>query len=371
MGFDLGSIGSLTKMFDPGSLVKQVVNSVLPKDMAVVGDVAGAAFDLNTGNVLGAAQLGMDAMKDLPQATKSLQQQQPQQRPGQNPADALPRGTFPMLEPPPPPPGKPIDMASLLDILKQLTALLSGAKSDSSKGGDGAPAGDTPSKLADTSSKTTSSSSSSIQPRTTTTTTTTTRTTEETTSGWRGSPVEAGATTEHATTSRWRGEPVEAGATTEHAATSRWRGEPPPPERSTTTQTTTAPATSSSTPAASATPASSAPASSPSAAPASSAPASSAPASSAPASSTSGASSAAPSSGETISSMAQLNTMSDSAIRDAVIHGRISPDLAKDQTAMMAIQQRMNAISEMNNLMTNMMRALHDMQMAVIQNIRA
>ena len=68
--------------------------------------------------------------------------------------------------------------------------------------------------------------------------------------------------------------------------------------------------------------------------------------------------------------MAQLNSMSDSAIRDAVIHGRISPELAKDQTAMMAIQQRMNAISEMNNLMTNMMKALHDMQMAVVQNIR-
>ena len=68
--------------------------------------------------------------------------------------------------------------------------------------------------------------------------------------------------------------------------------------------------------------------------------------------------------------MAQLNSMSDSAIRDAVIHGRISPEVAKDQTAMMAIQQRMNSISEMNNLMTNMMRALHDMQMAVVQNIR-
>jgi hypothetical protein len=68
--------------------------------------------------------------------------------------------------------------------------------------------------------------------------------------------------------------------------------------------------------------------------------------------------------------MAQLNSMSDGAVRDAVIHGRISPELAKDQAAMMAIQQRMNAISEMNNLMTNMMRALHDMQMAVVQNIR-
>jgi len=52
------------------------------------------------------------------------------------------------------------------------------------------------------------------------------------------------------------------------------------------------------------------------------------------------------------------------------MNGRIAPEVAKDQTAMMAIQQRMNAISEMNNLMTAMMRAVHDMQMAIIQNIR-
>jgi hypothetical protein len=62
--------------------------------------------------------------------------------------------------------------------------------------------------------------------------------------------------------------------------------------------------------------------------------------------------------------------MSDAAIRDAVINGRISPDFAKDPAGMMALQQRMNAITEMNNLMTAMMRAIHDMQMAVIQNIR-
>ena len=74
--------------------------------------------------------------------------------------------------------------------------------------------------------------------------------------------------------------------------------------------------------------------------------------------------------GETITSLDQIKGMSDSAIRDAVINGRISPEIAKDQTAMMVLQQRMNAITEMNNLMTAMMRALHDMQMAVIQNIR-
>jgi hypothetical protein len=85
---------------------------------------------------------------------------------------------------------------------------------------------------------------------------------------------------------------------------------------------------------------------------------------------TEGKTSAQPSTGQTISSLAQLNGMSDAAIRDAVINGRISPDLLKDQGAMMVLQQRMNAITEMNNLMTSMMRAIHDMQMAIVQNIR-
>ena len=66
-------------MLDAGNWMKQGVNSVLPKNMHVVGDAAGALFDLKTGNLLGAAQLGMEAMKDLPQATKSLQQQPQQQ----------------------------------------------------------------------------------------------------------------------------------------------------------------------------------------------------------------------------------------------------------------------------------------------------
>jgi hypothetical protein len=328
-------------MFDPGNLVKQAVNSFLPKDMAVVGDVAGAIFDLNTGNPLGAAQLGMDAMKDLPQATKSLQQQQGQQgAAGARCGASMPAN--PTLEPSPPPQGKPIDMASLLDILKQLTALLSGAKGDSSKAGADTPGAETSSKGADTPAKTASPSTSTTTARQgTTTTTTTTTTRRETTSGWRGSPPETGATAQHPATQGWRGEP---------------RTPAPSPTTQTPAPATTA-ASSSSAPASSSTPTSP------------STPASSAPppaASSAPA-----AESSASRGGETISSMAQLNTMSDSAIRDAVIHGRISPELAKDQTAMMAIQQRMNAISEMNNLMTNMMKALHDMQMAVIQNIRA
>lgn len=342
---NLGGLGQITKMLDAGNWIKQGVNSVLPKNMHVVGDAAGALFNLKTGNLLGAAQLGMEAMKDLPQATKSLQQQ-PQQQAAAGTLRGAPLPANPTLEPSPPPTtGKSIDLGGLLDILKQLTALLGGAKVDSPKPGADAPPGDASSKAADTSA-TTATTATSTKPRTTTTTTTTT-TTRETTSGWRGSPVEAGATAQRATSTGWRGEPrTPAPASTNQTA--------PAPTPTSTSQVSATPAPASTSQAA-ATPA---PGTNTAAAPASSASPASAP-----------ASTAAPS-GETISSMAQLNSMSDSALRDAVIHGRISPEVAKDQTAMMAIQQRMNSISEMNNLMTNMMRALHDMQMAVVQNIR-
>jgi hypothetical protein len=343
---NLGGLGQITKMLDAGNWIKQGVNSVLPKNMHVVGDAAGALFDLKTGNLLGAAQLGMEAMKDLPQATKSQQQPAQQQTAGGTLRGA-PVPANPTLEPPPPPTtGKSIDLGGLLDILKQLTALLGGAKADSPKPSADSPPGDASSKAADTSAKT-ASTSTSAKPRSTTTTTTTTTTTRETTSGWRGSPVEAGATEQRATSTGWRGEP----RTPAPASTSQTASAPTPASTS-QAAATPAPATTSQ---AATTPA---PATNTAAAPASSASPASAP-----------ASTASPN-GETISSMAQLNSMSDSAIRDAVIHGRISPEVAKDQTAMMAIQQRMNSISEMNNLMTNMMRALHDMQMAVIQNIR-
>ncbi len=297
---NLGGLGQITKMLDAGNWIKQGVNSVLPKNMHVVGDAAGALFDLKTGNLLGAAQLGMEAMKDLPQATKS-QQQQPQQQTAAGTLRGAPVPANPTLEPPPPPTtGKSIDLAGLLDILKQLTALLGGAKADSQKPGADAPPGDASSKAADTSAKT-ASTSTSTKPGATTTTTTTT-TTRETTSGWRGSPVEAGATAQRATSTGWRGEPrTPAPASTSQAAAT------PAPASTSQAAATPAPASTSQ---AAATPA---PASNTAAAPASSASPASAP-----------ASTASPN-GETISSMAQLNSMSDSAIRDAVIHGRSRP----------------------------------------------
>ena len=52
---NLGGLGQITKMLDAGQLVKDVVNGVLPKDMGVVGDAAGALLDFKTGNPLGAS----------------------------------------------------------------------------------------------------------------------------------------------------------------------------------------------------------------------------------------------------------------------------------------------------------------------------
>jgi hypothetical protein len=322
-------------MLDAGNWVKQAVNSVLPKNMAVVGDAAGAIFDLKTGNVFGAAQLAMAGLKDLPQAAKSQQQQAQQANGGTARGEPVP--TKPGMEPSPPPAAaKPLDLGKLEELFNQILAMF-GKKPDSPPATTEARTTEKQSSwettetvgkaekavhavmdaVADCSAK------KSAQSATTTTTTTTHTTTES--SGWRGEPRTA--------------PPPE--------KSSAWRGEPRTASAPATTQTTSSAAapTTSSAPASAAKPATPAPA------------ASTTPAAAAPATDT----------GQTISSMAQMNSMSDSAIRDAVIHGRISPELAKDQTAMMAIQQRMNAISEMNNLMTNMMRALHDLQMGVVQ----
>jgi hypothetical protein len=326
---NLGGLGQITKMLDAGNWVKQAVNSVLPKNMAVVGDAAGALFDLKTGNVFGAAQLAMDGLKDLPQATKSQQQQTKEAAAGAAPGQAMP--TNPALEPSPPPSAaKPLDFGKLSELFNQILEMLRGKQNTTSRF---AMPEEVKNGLAAKAHALSEAGTSGT--RTTTTTTFTSasgleRTNPRTTDGAsRGNRTDAGER------SSWVGTP----ATPAPAST--------PTRTPATTTTTTSSAASSPAPAAS----------TPAAAPA---------ASSAPAAPLNGA----PAAGETISSLAQFNSMSDSAVRDAVIHGRISPEIAKDQTAMMAIQQRMNAISEMNNLMTNMMRALHDMQMAVVQNIR-
>jgi hypothetical protein len=326
----LSNLGAIGKLLDPGALVKDVVNGFLPKDMKVVGDLAGAVVDFKMGNPIGAAQHAMEAVKDLPQAAKSLQGGAANGANGQaGVLNRMPEGGLKKeLEPTPPPAsggGKPLDVGGLFAAIKKLTDLLSQLTG----------------KAPD---------ASSAKP-------------EEHT--------KRGATKDDAASLRTEGDWRRASDDQRHEArvkieTSRkehtitsWVGQPPAsaPAASTKGSASTTPST----------PASSGTSGSAPAADAAAPAATAAPASSAPASASTPAASAK---GQTITSLDQIKGMSDGAIRDAVINGRISPEVAKDQTAMMVLQQRMNAITEMNNLMTGMMRALHDMQMAVIQNIR-
>src|SRR5262245_27440254 len=346
---NIPGLSSITKLADIGGAVKDVVNGLLPKQLGVVGDVAGAVVDFKSGNVVGAVQHGLEAVRDLPQAGGLLHA---------NAKHAIARG--PRFEPSPPPlmsrAGKPFDLGALLKAIKALVAALHAQRSAAtdkpaasstanaaSPGGTGATArNETAVATHDDNHGSTARRASSSG-----TTTVTVRTTTVERSPWRGEPRTPVPADKPAGTSPVGGASASAAANVASAASAM----------SSSSSSSAAPATSApaaSTPAAS-TPATSTPASTPAA--------------STPAASTTKPAASA-STGQTISSMAQLDSMSDSAIRDAVIHGRISPEIAKDQGAMMAIQQRMQAISEMNNLMTAMMRALHDMQMAIIQNIR-
>ena len=91
------------------------------------------------------------------------------------------------------------------------------------------------------------------------------------------------------------------------------------------------------------------------------------------ASSASGSSTGAASAGSTSAAptdLASLMALSPDQFMQAVTSGKIPPDVANDQSAMMQVQARMNQITQMNQLVTSMMAAAHQMQMSIIQNIR-
>jgi hypothetical protein len=67
---------------------------------------------------------------------------------------------------------------------------------------------------------------------------------------------------------------------------------------------------------------------------------------------------------------AGLDKLSNTDFMNAISDGKISDTVSKDPAAMRAIQARMDQISEMNQLMTSMMQAMHQMEMSIIQNIR-
>lgn len=62
---------------------------------------------------------------------------------------------------------------------------------------------------------------------------------------------------------------------------------------------------------------------------------------------------------------------SDADLMAAVRDGKLPDAVKDDPAAMQRLQLRMNEISEMNQLVSQMLAALHDMNKAVIQNIRA
>lgn len=355
----LGNIGGIGKLLDPGALVKDVVNGFLPKDMKVVGDVAGAVVDFKTGNFIGAAQLGMEAVKDLPQAAKAMQGDAAN---GSNPQGQLSKAAQSALEPPPPPASqgeKPLDLGGLFAAIGKLTKLLTDLLNKNGAGASATAA--KPDDTAKPDGKTSTNGSTSPTKSDGATENSSAVSTNSFSARSHGEHVHVDVHTHaaggwrdraHAEThadarpSGWRGEPRTHAPSERTDAQSAGKGEARTHVTASGTNGSSAgPATSTSSAATPSTPAAST-------------------------ASTETTPAVKSSHGETITSLDQIKGMSDSAIRDAVINGRISPEVAKDQTAMMVLQQRMQAITEMNNLMTGMLRALHDMQMAVIQNIR-
>ena len=69
--------------------------------------------------------------------------------------------------------------------------------------------------------------------------------------------------------------------------------------------------------------------------------------------------------------VASLLALPSDQFMKAVSSGAVPSSVAEDPAALLQIQARVNDIAQMNQMMTSMMNALHQMQMSVAQNIRA
>jgi hypothetical protein len=78
-----------------------------------------------------------------------------------------------------------------------------------------------------------------------------------------------------------------------------------------------------------------------------------------------------PDGSSTPSDVATLLSMSSDDFMKAVSSGAVPADVAGDPTAMLQIQSRVNEIAQMNQLVTSVLSATHQMQMSIAQNIRA
>jgi len=88
------------------------------------------------------------------------------------------------------------------------------------------------------------------------------------------------------------------------------------------------------------------------------------------ASKTSSSSTSSSSSASESADLKKLLAMSPDQFIQAVTGGKLPDDVANSPTAMMQLQAKMNEITQMNQIVTQMMAAEHQMQMSIIQNIR-
>jgi hypothetical protein len=80
---------------------------------------------------------------------------------------------------------------------------------------------------------------------------------------------------------------------------------------------------------------------------------------------------AAPTADPAALSKSSFLNLSDDALMAAIRDGRVPKEIADSKDGMLALQARMTQITEMNQLMTSMLQAIHQMRMGVIQNVRA
>jgi hypothetical protein len=266
----LGSIGSVGSLLsDPGKIVKEVVDAVLPEKLDVVADLAGAFVDFKTGRPLQALQHLGQAFKDLPAALAD-------DNGCGSPTTARGwRGT-PAFEPGPPrrADGDELKWEKLFSMLESIQKAIAG-NGGWVEAGKAKKAGETVGaavkKPGEKDESEPASGTKSPSTKTSTKKTSSTKTT----------PKEGSKDTE------------KAGST----STSKQTSKDPP-------------------------------------------------------------------------SLAKLNKMSDADFMAALRSGNLPKEVTDDPSAMLAIQARMNHISEMTKLMTNMMQAMHDMQMSILQNVR-
>jgi hypothetical protein len=365
---------------DPGKVAKDICDAVLPQNLKAVGDVVGGAIDVETGNPLQALSHMADALKDLPQMAQGL----PGTTTGK--AASTPAGTA-AAEPAPPPTRAP----SLQQVISELTALAGGATTAAQPActAAGTATTTTPAATATTATTTATAAPAATAAQAAAPPVNGTPANVSASVSYRA-PTSARATTANAAGSQQLSVSLNVGGTavtvTESLGTrmvgqhnpatgaTTWQRVPTTPTLTVTTGPNTtagsaAPAAVPATPAAATAAASGAPAATSTTATTATTTAVSGTTSTAtPAVSPTGT--AAAGSAAAPSSLSSLMSMSNDQFMQAVTSGNIPADVANNPSAMAEIQARMNQITQMNQLVTSMMAAMHQMQMAIIQNIR-